>query len=128
MLGYALVGTNDIERARTFFGPIFAALDMARLHDSRHMVYWGSSFTGGAVGVCRPFNRNPASSGNGTMLAVHAPSRAAVDVAHRVALQQGAVDKGQPGVRSGEDEATFYGAYFRDPDGNKFCLFRLGVE
>ncbi len=126
MLGYALVGTNDIDKARSFFDAVFAALGMTRLFDRRDMTYWGTSFTGGAIGICRPFNRDAASAGNGTMLAICAPSRATVDAAHAAALAHGARDEGQPGIRSGEGESAFYAAYFRDADGNKFSLFHIG--
>lgn len=125
-VGYALVGTNDLEASRRFFDRVFAELGMTRLFDRRDMTYWGSSFTGGAIGVCRPFDRNSASAGNGSMLAVHAPGRAAIDAAYAVALAHGGTDEGRPGVRSGEGADSFYAAYFRDPEGNKFSLFHIG--
>lgn len=126
MLGYALVGSNDIERARAFFDRVFAELGMARLLDRRNMTYWGGGFTSGAIGVCRPFDRDAATTGNGTMLAIHAPDRAAVDAAHRTAVALGGVDEGKPGVRAGEGADAFYAAYFRDLDGNKFSVFHIG--
>ncbi|PTR12557.1 MULTISPECIES: VOC family protein [unclassified Novosphingobium] len=126
MLGYALVGTRDLERARAFFDLVFAELGMARLHDAGHMTYWGGGFDRGAVGVCLPLDRNSATAGNGTMLAIAAPSREAIDTAHTVALASGGVDEGRPGVRAGEGASAFYAAYFRDLDGNKFSLFRIG--
>jgi predicted enzyme related to lactoylglutathione lyase len=127
VLGYALVGTNDLETARLFFDRVFAELGMSRLFDRRDMTYWGSSFTGGAIGVCRPFDRNAASAGNGSMLAICAPGRAAIDAAYAMALAHGGTDEGKPGVRSGEGAAAFYAAYFRDPEGNKFSLFHIGL-
>ena len=60
------------------------------------------------------------------MLAIHAPSRAAVDAVHRMAVSLGGADEGKPGVRAGEGDDAFYAAYFRDLDGNKFSLFRIG--
>ena len=127
MLGYTLIGTSDLKAARVFFDKVFAELGVKRLYDADRMSYWGEGFTSGAVGVCYPFDGKAASYGNGTMLALQAPSRAAVDAAYRMALAQGGRDEGKPGVRAGEGDGAFYCAYFRDLDGNKFSLFRIGA-
>jgi hypothetical protein len=39
-----------------------------------------------------------------------------------LALANGGTDEGLPGERG----PTFYGAYFRDLDGNKICVFKAG--
>jgi len=128
MLGYSLVGTRDLERARRFFDRVLGEVGMSRLHDAERMTYWGSGFTNGAIGACQPFDGEAATAGNGTMLAIVAPSRMAVDAAHGAALALGGSDEGKPGVRGGEGDGAFYCAYFRDPDGNKFSVFRIGRE
>jgi predicted lactoylglutathione lyase len=56
------------------------------------------------------------------MVSLAAPSREVVDKVHKKALSLGATDEGAPGLRGD----TFYGAYFRDLDGNKFCVFKMG--
>ncbi len=63
--------------------------------------------------------------GNGNMAGFQTESRAQVDAIHAKALELGGSDEGAPGI-SGDDPNGFYGAYFRDPDGNKICVFRFG--
>ncbi|MBK8544484.1 MAG: VOC family protein [Caulobacteraceae bacterium] len=75
--------------------------------------------------LATPENGKAASLGNGSMLAFKAPSRAAVEAFHAAALASGGKDEGAPGVR-GETEPPFYGAYVRDPEGNKFCAYYKG--
>ena len=71
--------------------------------------------------ITRPFNGEPASAGNGQMVALLAPSRVAVDRVHGLALSLGATCEGAPGLRP-HYHADYYGAYFRDADGNKICV------
>jgi catechol 2,3-dioxygenase-like lactoylglutathione lyase family enzyme len=71
--------------------------------------------------IGRPFDRQPASPGNGQMIALLAPDRAAVDHCHEAALARGGRSEGAPGLRP-HYHADYYGAYFRDPDGNKLCV------
>ena len=73
----------------------------------------------------KPWDGAPATSGNGSMLALQAQTREQVRSAHAKALQLGGANEGDPGVRGPEEEG-FYGAYFRDPDGNKICIYRIG--
>lgn len=78
------------------------------------------------LGITPPYNGEAASAGNGTMIALVLDERAKVDTLHAKALELGGADEGAPGVRGDEGEQAFYGAYFRDPDGNKLCAFRIG--
>jgi lactoylglutathione lyase len=71
--------------------------------------------------VERPFDGGPAAPGNGQMTALMAPDRAAVDRAYQAALAAGGRDEGAPGLRP-QYHAHYYGAYFRDPEGNKLCV------
>ena len=68
--------------------------------------------------VCKPLNQEPATYGNGTHVAFLAPSHAAVDAFHAAALAEGGQDEGAPGPRP-HYHKDYYGAYVRDPDGNK---------
>jgi len=56
------------------------------------------------------------------MFGLSAGTREQVDAAHAAAIAAGAADEGAPGLRTD----TFYGGYFRDLDGNKICVFKMG--
>ena len=71
--------------------------------------------------IGRPHDRRAHERGNGQMVAFLAESRAIVDAAYRVALANGGTSEGAPGPRP-EYHENYYGAYFRDPDGNKLCV------
>ena len=127
MINYALVGTNDLERARAFYDGLFNVLGVKRLFDLPHETVWGRPASMPTFGVITPFDGKAASVGNGTMVALGAPSRPVVDAVYRRAIELGAADEGPPGVR-GPDPDFFYGAYFRDLDGNKLCICKFGRD
>jgi predicted lactoylglutathione lyase len=60
------------------------------------------------------------------MVALVLKERRQVDTLYAKALALGGTDEGAPGVRGPEGPQAFYGAYFRDLDGNKLCAFRIG--
>ena len=127
MIGYATIGTNDLERARTFYDALTEVIGAKRV------MQLDEGFTGYAKDISQPmlcvtppFNGEKAAPGNGMMAALQAESRAEVDALHAKALELGASDEGAPGIRPPE-EMGFYAAYFRDLDGNKLCAFNVGV-
>ena len=120
MIGYITLGTNDLERAAGFYDRLMSVFEAKRIADTGRMILWSSGKPGRAgLSVIKPYDKQPATAGNGTMVAlgVNAPEK--VDAIHRVALELGANDEGAPGPRGD----GFYGAYFRDLDGNKLCVF-----
>lgn len=127
LINYVLVGTNDIQRARSFYDPLLAELGARRVVDLPHETIWGRTGELPTFGVIIPYDDRPASAGNGTMVAIGAPDRQTIDRLHDLALSLGARDEGTPGVR-GDDPEGFYGAYFRDLDGNKLCLSKFGRD
>jgi catechol 2,3-dioxygenase-like lactoylglutathione lyase family enzyme len=123
MIAYATTGVNDMDRSIAFYDAAFAPLGVVRGQTSPTWTGYARPEDRGALFfLTRPFDRGPASAGNGAMLAVLAPDRAAVDAFHAAALRTGGVCEGPPGVRPGMDP-VFYAAYVRDPDGNKLCAF-----
>jgi predicted lactoylglutathione lyase len=60
------------------------------------------------------------------MIALQADKRSQVDALYNKALELGGKDEGPPGLRGEEGPSAFYGAYFRDLDGNKLCVYRVG--
>lgn len=126
MIGYSLLGTNDIDRARAFYDALFGTIGIGKLWDSPRSVAWGAAFDKPAFGISLPHNEQPATIGNGSMLALVQPSRAQVDTLHAKAIELGGQDEGPVGLRGDEGEMAFYGGYVRDLDGNKLCFFRMG--
>ncbi|HZZ34462.1 MAG TPA: VOC family protein [Caulobacteraceae bacterium] len=121
MIGYATIGSNDLEKAKGFYDKVLVPLGGKRTMTNERMQGYGN---GGQtmLAVCRPYDEKPAAAGNGNMVALPAASREAVDATHAAALANGGSDEGAPGLRGG----AFYGAYFRDLDGNKVCVFKMG--
>ena len=123
MLTGARFGTSDIKRAIAFYDAVAAELGATRIIDRHGMAgYRGAE--GGIFIVGTP-REGEANVGNGSQVMFATPSRAAVDSAHAMALEMGGTCEGPPGPR-GEPERAMYAAYFRDPDGNKVMVMRVG--
>jgi catechol 2,3-dioxygenase-like lactoylglutathione lyase family enzyme len=121
MFSYVSLGTADIARAIRFYDAVMAPLGHQRVPDydpAGHSAAWGLDDPGPHLWLTQPFDGKPASVGNGTMVSLLAPNRAAVDAFHAAALAHGGRDEGAPGPRP-EYGAHFYAGYVRDPDGNK---------
>lgn len=122
MIGYVTIGTNDFEKAKEFYDELLAVMGGKRAFDNDHLQGYGGG-GGGMLAVAKPHDGKPATAGNGTMLALNAASKEIVDKMHAKALSMGCADEGAPGPRG---DSGFYGAYFRDLDGNKLCVFCMG--
>jgi predicted lactoylglutathione lyase len=92
--------------------------------DNEQFIAWGKPDGGAGIGLTRPFDGNPATVGNGVMVAFQASDRDQVQRLYDIALANGGSDEGAPGDRGG----GFYAGYFRDPDGNKLNAFVMGAE
>ncbi|PWE57921.1 glyoxalase [Metarhizobium album] len=118
MLLYVTIGSNDLFRSRLFYDAVLAELGYKRQRENIEEVgYAADGDIRCRLWVVTPFNRKAATIGNGSMVALEAPSRAAVNAFHRAGLGHGGTDEGLPGLRP--FHADFYAAYLRDPDGNK---------
>ena len=120
MFSHITLGTNDLVRAAVFYDTVLATLGMERRYNAPEHGLVGYGEQGGKpqVFICTPFDGEKATHGNGTHIALLAPSRDAVDCFHVAALAAGGSDEGAPGLRPQYHE-HYYGAYVRDPDGNK---------
>ena len=127
MIGYVTVGSNDLEKSRAFYDALMPTIGAGRILEfGDHFTMYGTSMGRPALAVCKPYDGNPAVVGNGHMAAIACDSRARVDAIHAKAMELGGSDEGAPGVRGEEGPQAFYGAYFRDLDGNKLAAFRIG--
>ncbi len=123
MIGYVTIGYNDIEKAGAFYDALFGALGVTRdFADQGWIGYGGQEGDTVKVYLCPPHDKNPATFGNGSMLAFKAKDKAEVAAAHEAGLRAGGSDEGAPGPRPA-DSTTYYGAYLRDPAGNKLCVY-----
>ena len=121
MIGYVTLGTDDIPRAAKFYDELMAVIGAGRVFEGENFVAWGTSMSQPALSVITPYDGEPASIGNGTMVALVVDAPEKVHAVHAKALELGGINEGDPGPRQG----NFYAAYFRDPDGHKlntFCM------
>jgi catechol 2,3-dioxygenase-like lactoylglutathione lyase family enzyme len=121
MIGYVTIGTNDFDDALPFYDEVLGAVGYSRGPFEGGWAFYTSK-TGGDIGICKPFDGQPARGGNGIMVAFKAETKDAVQAAYDAALANGGTNEGAPGMRPPEG-TSFYGAYVRDPDGNKLCIF-----
>jgi catechol 2,3-dioxygenase-like lactoylglutathione lyase family enzyme len=117
---HVAIGTNDLEKARTFYDSVLGALGLKRIADLGEAgAIWGQDAP--SFFVMKPVNGEPATVGNGVTVSFDAPSRAAIDAFHAAALSAGGTDAGLPGTRDWAPNA--YAAYVRDLDGNKLTAY-----
>ncbi len=124
MFSHVYVGTNDFETAFAFYGPLLELLGQKlRFHEpSTPWAGWQPADASRPLFLLgAPYDGGSASPGNGQMTAFLAPSRAIVDRCHALAIASGGTSEGPPGLRP-QYHSNYYGAYFRDPDGNKLCV------
>ncbi|KCZ45482.1 VOC family protein [Hyphomonas pacifica] len=124
MISHITLGTNDLDRAIAFYEPIMQALGHVRVPFERSdpFTMWKNpAMDRPLIALTRPTNGAPHEPGNGQMVAFLAPTRSAVDAVHALAIAAAAQDEGAPGLRP-LYHPNYYGAYFRDPDGNKICV------
>lgn len=122
MIAYVTIGTNDIDKAKEFYGKLLGELGANPLMENERMVGYGKSFTEPMVVVCKPFDESAATVGNGMMVSLNAGSKDKVDALYKAAIDAGGQDEGEPGLRGGQ----WYMAYARDLDGNKLAFFAAG--
>ena len=125
MFSHVTVGSNDLDRAAVFYDAVLLPLGLRRRivepDGGPPALCWVGAKPYPRFYVYALFNGQVATSGNGAMIAFIAPSRAAVDHAHAAGLTSGGADEGAPGLRT-HYAPDYYGAYLRDPDGNKLHM------
>jgi len=123
MIGYQMVGTNKFEESAKFYDALLGEMGAARMmEDDGKFIAWAVKPDQPAFSICRPYDGNDATIGNGGMTAFTAPDAATVDKLYAKAIELGGTCEGPSGPRG---DGSFYAGYFRDPDGNKcnfFCM------
>jgi catechol 2,3-dioxygenase-like lactoylglutathione lyase family enzyme len=120
VIGYVTIGTNDLDRAVAFYDELLGLLGAKRFMEQPGIfVAWAVAPDQPAISVTRPYDGNPATVGNGTMVALAVDSKEKVHEVYDKAIALGGRDEGPAGPRS----ENFYAGYFRDLDGNKLNVF-----
>lgn len=122
MLAYVTLGSNNTEKAVAFYDALMPEMGAKRLFDNDRLYFYGAGSGQPMLGIGGPYDENTATCGNGVMPAIGVADTETVDRMYAKALELGATDDGAPGERM----PGFYGAYFRDLDGHKICICKLG--
>lgn len=123
MIGYTTIGVTDMEKAKAFYTELLADLGASLLMDMDRIAFIGTGMDAPMLSICIPYNGSDPQPGNGNMVAITAPSKDKVDELHAKAISLGGSCEGEPGQRIPD---MFYGAYIRDPDGNKLAFHVFG--
>ena len=121
MIGYVTIGVADMDKASAFYGSLLKEVGANEMISMDRIKFYGTGSKNPMLAICIPYDENTAHCGNGNMVAIPGGDRAGVDRLYKKAIELGASDEGEPGERL----PVFYGAYVRDPDGNKLCFFEM---
>ncbi len=122
MIGYVTLGTNDIQRAASFYDALLGDLGAKRVMEYDTFIMWAVKPGTPALCVIKPYDQKSATVGNGVMVSLTCSGKAQVDQLYKKAISLGAKDEGPAGPRSD----GFYAGYCRDMDGNKLAFFYMG--
>lgn len=125
MISYVTIGANDFAAACTFYDAVLGAFGHVRKDTFAEMGWASWAPKGGGrplLWVAKPYDGNPASVGNGSMIGLHADTPMQVDAFHKAALENGGTSEGAPGPRPQYGEGMYI-AYVRDPEGNKLSAY-----
>lgn len=119
MFSHIMIGTNDLERAKSFYDATLGALGIAPAIVDRHRIFYRTPT--GVFSVSLPINGKPATAANGGTIGFACKTSAEADAWHKAGIAHGGTScEDPPGVRDG-GMGKLYLAYLRDPDGNKLC-------
>jgi predicted lactoylglutathione lyase len=123
MIGYVTIGVSDMEKAKKYYTDLLGDMGAKVLLDLGRIAFIGKDMKSPMMAVCTPHDGSPNHPGNGNMLAFQPGSKEAVDTYYQRAIELGASCGGEPGQRIPDQ---FYGAYVKDPDGNKLAFYHFG--
>ena len=123
MIGYVMVGTNNLDKAIIFYDEVLKIINLTRKDTDDVCAGYTQNNGDGSIEfyVTKPANKKTATFGNGTQVSFLVSSREIVDKFHEIALKAGGTSEGSGGERP-EGSGVYY-SYFRDLDGNKICAF-----
>ena len=120
MFSHVMIGTNDLEKAKSFYDALLGTLGVPPGRVDRHRVFYMTK--AGVFSVSKPIDGKPATPANGGTVGFAAASPEEADAWHAAGVAHGGKTcEDPPGVREGP-QGKIYLAYLRDPDGNKLCV------
>ena len=121
MIGYVMVGTNNLDKAIIFYDEVLKIINLTRKDTDDVCAGYTQNNGDGSIEfyVTKPANKKTATFGNGTQVSFLVSSREIVDKFHEIALKAGGTSEGSGGERP-EGSGVYY-SYIRDLDGNKIC-------
>ena len=123
MIGYVMVGTNNLDQSIKFYDELLGILNLERTEKDDVCAGYSQKGGDGKVEfyVTKPVNKENATIGNGSQISFITNSRSIVDKFHEIGLKLGGTSEGSGGERP-EGSGVYY-SYIRDLDGNKICTF-----
>ena len=120
MIGFVMIGTNDLNKAIKFYDTLLETIDLKRVITNEKYIGYSTKEKPKNIEfyVTNPVNKEKATYGNGTQISFVLKSKETVDKFYNLGIKLGGKDEGAPGIRSGD-----YYCYIRDLDGNKICSF-----
>jgi catechol 2,3-dioxygenase-like lactoylglutathione lyase family enzyme len=125
MFSHVMIGTNDLERAKSFYDALLGTLGVPPARVDRHRIFYRTKT--GTFSVSLPIDGKPATFANGGTIGFAAETTEAADAWHATGIAHGGKTCEEPPGLRDSPAGKFYLAYLRDPDGNKLCaLHRIG--
>ena len=123
MIGYVMVGTNNLDQSIKFYDELLEVLDLERTEKDDVCAGYSQKNNNGKIEfyITKPFNKEKATVGNGSQISFQTSSRELVDKFHDMGIKLGGASEGSGGERP-EGSGVYY-SYIRDLDGNKICAF-----
>ena len=120
MIGFVMVGTNNLDKAIKFYDTLLQVIDLKRIVTNKKYAGYSSKKESRDIEfyVTNPVNKEKATYGNGTQISFVVDSKETVDNFYNLGIKLGGKDEGIPGIRSDD-----YYCYIRDLDKNKICVF-----
>ena len=120
MIGFVMIGTNDLNKAIKFYDILLELIDLKRTVTNEKYIGYSAKERPDDIEfyVTNPVNKKKATYGNGTQISFAVKSKETVDKFYKIGIKLGGKNEGAPGIRSGD-----YYCYIRDLDGNKICAF-----
>ena len=123
MIAYTTLGVSDLDASKIFYSNLLSVIGAKHVLGNERIALYGYDVSQPMLSICIPYDEGEPSAGNGTMVAIRAGGPGDCDALYAKAIELGATCDGPPGERM---PGFFYGAYVRDPDGNKLCFCQIG--